>query len=64
MFAPGVADLPWPRKPRYPNNNEITYLKQQAAHRLRSAVQFFDPFKFVTYTELIAKSKRVSLRSY
>lgn len=40
---------------RYSNNDEITRLKQEAADRLRSSAQYFDPFKFVTYTELIGK---------
>ena len=40
---------------RYQNNEGITALKLKAADRLRSAVQYFDPFKFVTYTELIGK---------
>ncbi len=40
---------------RYQNNRGITALKLKAADRLRSAAQFFDPFKFVTYTELIGK---------
>tara|TARA_R110000803_G_scaffold165468_2_gene229007 strand:- start:7 stop:633 length:627 start_codon:yes stop_codon:yes gene_type:complete len=40
---------------RYPDNEEIIRLAQNAADRLRSAAQYFDPFKFVTYTELIGK---------
>ena len=40
---------------RYPDNEEIIRLTQNAADRLRSAAQYFDPFKFVTYTELIGK---------
>ncbi len=43
---------------RYPNRDEITRLKEQAADRLRSAGQYFDPFKFVTYTELIGKEHK------
>jgi len=43
---------------RYPDNAEITQLKEEAADRLRSAVQYFDPFKFVTYTEMIGKEHR------
>ena len=43
---------------RYPNRDEITRLKEQAADRLRSANQYFDPFKFVTYTELIGKEHK------
>ncbi len=41
---------------RYSNNTGIMRLKEEAADRLRSSsVQYFDPFKFVTYTELIDK---------
>ncbi len=40
---------------RYPTNEKIKRLKEEAADRLRSSVQFFDPFKFVTYTEIIGK---------
>ena len=40
---------------RYPNEAGITRLKEEAGDRLRSSVQYFDPFKFVTYTELIGK---------
>lgn len=40
---------------RYTNNTRIIQLKEEAADRLRSSVQFFDPFKFVTYTEIIGK---------
>lgn len=40
---------------RYPGNDEIIRLKRQAADRLRSAAQYFDPFKFVTYTEIIGQ---------
>ncbi len=40
---------------RYPANRKIKRLKEEAADRLRSSVQFFDPFKFVTYTEIIEK---------
>ena len=43
---------------RYPGNAEITQLKEEAADRLRSAAQYFDPFKFVTYTEMIGKEHR------
>ena len=43
---------------RYPRNDEITRSKEQAADRLRSASQYFDPFKFVTYTELIGKEHK------
>jgi len=40
---------------RYPENKTIIQLRNEAADRLRSAVQFFDPFKFVIYTELAGK---------
>lgn len=40
---------------RYGTNSEITRLKQEAANRLKSSAQFFDPFKFVVYTEMIDK---------
>jgi hypothetical protein len=33
-------------------------LKEEAADRLRSAAQYLDPFKFVTYTELIGKEHK------
>ena len=38
---------------RFGETGAITDLKQEAADRLRSAIQFFDPFRFVTYTEMI-----------
>jgi len=38
---------------RYGAERSIVLLKQEAGDRLRSAVQFFDPFKFTTYTEMI-----------
>ena len=40
---------------RYGADKRLTALKEEAADRLRSAAQFFDPFKFVTYTEMIGK---------
>ena len=40
---------------RYSNSAAITRLKEEAGDRLRSSFQFFDPFKFTTYTELIGK---------
>ena len=40
---------------RYADEPEIARLKEEAANRLRSKAQFFDPFAFVTYTELIGK---------
>ena len=44
---------------RYGKNGKITPLKEEAADRLRSSVQFFDPFKFVTYTEIIEKEHHI-----
>jgi len=38
---------------RYTKNQKIKLLKEEAADKLRSDVQFFDPFKFATYTEII-----------
>jgi len=43
---------------RYANDKPIKQLKEQAADRLRSAAQFFDPFKFVTYSEMIGKEHK------
>ena len=43
---------------RYSNNVAITRLKEEAGDRLRSSFQFFDPFKFAVYTELIGKEHR------
>ena len=43
---------------RYSNSAGITRLKEEAGDRLRSSVQFFDPFKFAVYTELIGKEHR------
>ncbi len=40
---------------RFPNNTKITKAKIEAADRLRSAAQYFDPFAFVTYTEIAGK---------
>ena len=40
---------------RYENTSGIQKLKEEAADRLRSAVQFLDPFRFTVYTELIGK---------
>ncbi|MEQ3747683.1 MAG: MBL fold metallo-hydrolase [Henriciella sp.] len=37
---------------RHPDNTDIRDLRNEAADRLRSATQYFDPFRFVTYTEL------------
>ena len=38
---------------RYGADRSIVRIKQEAGDRLRSAAQFFDPFKFTTYTEMI-----------
>ena len=38
---------------RFPGNAGIKARKEEAANRLRSAAQFFDPFAFTTYTELM-----------
>lgn len=38
---------------RFPKHAGIKEKKGDAANRLRSAVQFFDPFAFTTYTELM-----------
>lgn len=38
---------------RFPAHEGIMRKKKDAADRLRSAVQFFDPFAFTTYTELM-----------
>ncbi len=40
---------------RYGADAAIKQLKEEAGDRLRSAAQFFDPFKFTTYTEMIGK---------
>ncbi len=37
---------------RYGADRTIMLMKQEAGDRLRSAAQFFDPFKFTTYTEM------------
>lgn len=38
---------------RYGADASIQQLKTEAANRLRSSAQFFDPFKFVVYTEMV-----------
>ena len=43
---------------RYRDNLGIIQLKEEAADRLRSAAQFFNPFKFVVYTEMIGKEHK------
>ncbi len=40
---------------RSADNAGVTALREEAADRLRSAAQFFDPFKFVTYTETMGR---------
>lgn len=42
-------------KARYQDNAGISRLMEEAADRLRGAAQYFDPFKFVVYTEMIGK---------
>lgn len=37
---------------RHPDNDDILALRNEAGDRLRSATQYFDPFRFVTYTEI------------
>ncbi len=48
---------------RYAPNKIITNLKEEAADRIRSAAQFFDPFKFITYTEMIGKEHKPVLKA-
>jgi len=43
---------------RYQDEPGITRLMEEAADRLRGAAQYFDPFKFVVYTEMIGKEHR------
>lgn len=43
---------------RYPTDGEIKSLREEAGDRLRSAVQFFDPFKFIAYTEMIGREHK------
>ena len=40
---------------RYKDKAGIIQLREEAADRARSAVQFLDPFRFVTYTEMAEK---------
>ncbi|WP_419902191.1 hypothetical protein [Kiloniella sp.] len=40
---------------RYKDKADITLLREEAADRARAAVQFLDPFRFVTYTEMAKK---------
>ena len=40
------------------DDGAIAALTREAADRLRSTSQFFDPFKFVVYTELIGVEHR------
>ncbi|GAB5482975.1 MAG: hypothetical protein Pars92KO_27320 [Parasphingorhabdus sp.] len=37
---------------RFPDSRDVRDLRNLAADRLRSANQYFDPFRFVTYTEM------------
>ncbi|MCF6255935.1 MAG: MBL fold metallo-hydrolase [Gammaproteobacteria bacterium] len=48
---------------RYAANKTITNLKEEAADRIRSAAQFFDPFKFISYTEMIGKEHKPILKA-
>ncbi|MEO1222500.1 MAG: hypothetical protein AAFY42_14395, partial [Pseudomonadota bacterium] len=41
---------------RFPENEDILALRTEAADRLRSATQYFDPFRFTTYTEISGRS--------
>ncbi len=43
---------------RFPEHAGIKAKNKEAANRLRSAAQFFDPVAFVTYTELIGVKHR------
>ncbi len=40
---------------RYSDNSDLTLLRREIADRLRSQVQFFDPFKFTVYTEIAGR---------
>ncbi|WP_298964645.1 MBL fold metallo-hydrolase [uncultured Roseibium sp.] len=40
---------------RFGSTKMLSDLKEEAGDRLRSAIQFFDPFRFVTYTEMIGR---------
>ena len=43
---------------RHPSDGAIAGLRREAADRLRSANQFFDPFKFVAYTEMAGREHK------
>ena len=43
---------------RYPNDMAIKSLREEAGDRLRSSVQFFDPLKFIAYTEMIGREHK------
>lgn len=43
---------------RYPSDGAIKGLRVEAADRLRSAYQFFDPFKFIAYTEMTGQEHK------
>lgn len=42
----------------YPDNDELLEKKEEAADRLRSISQFFDPMKFAVYTEMIGQEHK------
>ncbi len=44
---------------RYKNSEAITDLREEAADRLRSISQFFDPMKFAVYAEMINKEHKM-----
>ncbi len=48
---------------RFPKEDAIKRLRAEAADRLRSAAQFFDPFKFIAYTEMVGSEHRPMPRS-
>lgn len=48
---------------RYTDNKTITDLKEEAANRIRSVAQIFDPFKFISYTEMIGKEHKPILKA-
>jgi len=43
---------------RYPGDQDIVLLKRKVADRLRSSVQFLDPFKFTVYSEIAGKATK------
>ena len=42
----------------YPDSDELLEKKEEAADRLRSVSQFFDPMKFAVYTEMIGQEHK------